>query len=132
MQPKQYRKRDQQTITAVQLDLVTDGFSYHKWGSTQQCHAGDWLVNNNGDVYTINNESFANTYTMITPGQYIKTATVWASQADKPGKIKTNEGFTEYASGDYLVANNADGTDAYAVAKEQFEEMYELFSKGRS
>jgi len=126
MEPKQYRKRDQQMVTAVQLNLETDGFSYHKWGSAQQCSAGDWLVDNNGDVYTISNESFTNTYVEVTPGQYEKTAAVWASQSKNPGKVKTNEGFTEYAAGDYLVANNADGTDAYAVAKEKFEGMYEL------
>jgi len=126
VEPKKYRKCERQTVVAIQLNLETDGFSYQKWGSKQQCSAGDWLVDNMGDVYTINNDSFANTYTEIAPGQYIKTAAVWASQADKSGKIKTNEGFTEYAPGDYLVSNNADGTDAYAVAKVKFEKMYEL------
>lgn len=126
MEPKKYRKRDRQLVTAIQLDLETDGFTYNKWGSAQQCRAGDWLVNNDGDVYTVSNDSFVNTYKEISPGRYEKTAPIWASQTDKAGKVKTNEGYTEYVKGDYLVANNADGTDAYAISKNKFEEMYEL------
>ena len=45
--------------------------------------------------------------------------------ADKPGKVKTNEGETAYEAGDYLVSNNEDGTDAYAIGAEKFRELYE-------
>lgn len=55
-------KRDTQFVMAVQLDLETAGFTYQKWGATQTCKSGDWLVNNDGDTYTIDRESFARTY----------------------------------------------------------------------
>lgn len=127
---KKYRKREQQTVLAIQIDLDTAGFTYSKWGGEQSCRAGDWLVNNGGDCYTIGKESFAKTYESIAPGQFIKTAPVWACQSGKVGKVQTNEGSTKYDAGDYLVSNNADGTDAYAVSKKKFEEMYELIIEG--
>jgi len=125
MQPKKYRKREKQIVLGVQINLETDGFKYRKWGDEQQCKAGDWLVSNDGDCYTISQESFRSTYEEIAPAQYIKTAPVWAQQATEAGKVKTNEGSTEYFEGDYLVSNNNDGTDAYAVSRVRFESMYE-------
>lgn len=128
MEQRKYQKREKQLVIGVQINLETDGIRYNKWGGEQQCKAGDWLVNNNGDCYTIDDESFRNTYEEIAPGQFVKTAPVWARQAAESGKVKTNEGHTEYSTGDYLVSNNIDGLDAYAVSKVKFEEMYELIS----
>ncbi len=121
-----YQKRPNAFITAVQLDLDTEGFVYMKWGGSQVCKRGDWLVNNNGDTYTVSETSFAKTYTYVSPGVYIKSSTVWAEVAQTDGKIKTQEGATAYGAGDYLVYNNQDGTDAYAVSRDTFESMYEL------
>ena len=126
MEKKQYRKKERQEITAVQINLETDGMRYHKWGSDQQCQSGDWLVDNNGDCYTISNESFAATYEPTAPGRYVKSAPVWAVQVSCDGKVKTNEGYTEYVAGDYLVSNDIDAVDTYAVSKNKFEDMYEL------
>ena len=83
------------------------------------------MVNNDGDFYTISENSFAETYKEVAPGQYVKTSLVWAYAADSSGIVKTNEGFTEYDQGDYWVSNSPDGSDAYAVSKSKFEEMYE-------
>jgi len=113
-------------VTAVQLDLDTEGFAYNKWGGRQACKRGDWLVDNHGDKYTVAQESFAKTYKFVSPGVYTKSAPVWAEVADKPGKIKTSEGETAYAAGDYLVANNEDGSDGYAVSAAKFRELYDL------
>lgn len=126
MEQNKYQKREKQVVLGVQINLETDGFKYSKWGSEQQCQAGDWLVNNNGECYTIDAESFRKTYEEIAPAQFIKTAPVWASVATESGKVKTNEGYTDYVEGDYLVSNNQDGSDAYAVSKAKFETMYEL------
>lgn len=126
MTRKKYTKNAEQTVTAVQITLKTEGFSYEKWGGQQQCKFGDWLVNNNGDCYTVEEDSFAKTYEMLAPGQYRKTAPVWAEQATTDGSVKTKEGETHYKAGDYLVANNEDGTDAYAISKSKFETMYQL------
>jgi len=132
MKTKKYRKRENQFVVAVQLELETDGFRYNKWGAVQQCHRGDWLVNNGGDVYTINEDSFASTYREVKPGQYVKTTPVWAYVAVDAGKVQTKEGTTEYKRGDYWVANNPDGSDAYAVSKDKFEEMYEELNDSTS
>jgi len=50
---------------------------------------------------------------------------VWAEQADRAGRVETKEGATSYQPGDYLVSNNEDGTDAYAMSAATFESLYE-------
>jgi hypothetical protein len=123
---QKYKKKPTSFITAVQLDLNSEGFTYHKWGGTQICKRGDWLVNNNGDTYTIAEKSFSQTYEFVSPGVYVKSAPVWAEVAEKTGKLTTKEGETAYEAGDYLVSNNEDGTDAYAMSEASFKAMYEL------
>lgn len=120
-----YQKRPELSVVAVQLDLVTDGFSYRKWGGEQFCRQGDWIVDNDGDVYTVSQESFARTYKKLSPGVFVKTTPVWAERAEKAGTVKTQEGLTSYEAGDYIVYNNEDGTDPYAISKTKFESMYE-------
>ena len=126
MKLMRYRKKSGQTVFAVQLALDTDGFSYQKWGAEQYCKQGDWLVNNNGDIYTIDQQVFTNTYRLVNPGAYEKATLVWAEVAKKEGSVKTKEGETHYKPGDYLVFNNEDGTDAYCISNEKFKAMYEL------
>lgn len=121
----EYRKKPEQAVVAVRLDLDTDGFCYRKWGGTQQCKAGDWLVTNGDETYTVDADSFAATYEQIAKGRYRKTASVWAMQAQSAGSIPTREGESCYAPGDYLVSNDPDGIDTYAVSKERFEATYE-------
>jgi hypothetical protein len=122
---RKYRKRPTEFVIAVQLDLETDGFTYRKWGSTQTCKAGDWLVNNAGDTYTVDRESFERTYRPTGHGTYVKSTPVWAEVATSAGEVPTKEGATQYVVGDYLVYNQEGGGDAYAVAKAEFERMYE-------
>jgi hypothetical protein len=122
---RQYVKRASQFVVAVQVALQTEGFTYEKWGSTQTCKPGDWLVNNDGDTYTIDRDTFARTYTPMGPGTYFKTTTVWAEVASEAGEVRTKEGTTHYEPGDYLVYNKPDGSDAYAVSRTVFERMYE-------
>lgn len=120
-----YRRRAKSTITAVRLDLETEGFTYEKWGGTQTCKRGDWVVNNGGEVYTIDAASFAQTYREVGPGVYEKDAPVWAERAESAGAIPTKEGASAYAAGDMLVYNNADRTDGYAMPAERFDSLYE-------
>lgn len=112
-------------VVAVQLDLDTEGFVYQKWGGPQTCKAGDWIVNNDGDVYSVDREVFASTYRQYGPGVYIKTTPVWAEVAERPGSIRTKEGVTQYEAGAYLVYNDPEGEDGWAVTPESFEAMYE-------
>lgn len=123
---RRYRKKANQYVVAVQLALETKGFSYRKWGAQQRCKQGDWLVNNNGDIYTVDREVFAATYRQVRPGHFIKITPIWAKKATESGVVKTREGASHYAAGDYLVANNEDGTDAYRIRAGKFESMYEL------
>jgi hypothetical protein len=122
---QKYVKRPDQKVHAVRLDLETDGFTYRKWGAEQRCKRGDWLVDNGGDAYTVDGATFARTYRHVGDGAYVKTTPIWAERAGAAGDVKTQEGSTHYEPGDYLVFNQEDGGDAYAVAKDKFEAMYE-------
>ena len=123
---KRYRKKADQFVIAVQLDLDTEGFTYRKWGAEQRCKHGDWLVDNEGDIYSVDSDVFAKTYRRVSPGVYVKTGPVWAEVATASGSVVTNEGKSFYKAGDYLVYNNEDGTDAYCIGADKFESMYEL------
>lgn len=125
MTRRRYTKKPDQFVIAVQLKLDTDGFSYRKWGADQRCKQGDWLVDNNGDVYSVDQAVFAKTYRQLRPGAYVKTTPIWAEKAATRGSVKTKEGESFYQAGDYLVYNNEDGTDAYCIGADKFESMYE-------
>ncbi len=120
-----YRKKPDQYIIAVQLDIETDGFRYQKWGAEQKCKAGDWLVNNSDDIYTIDNDVFKKTYRKVGDGKYVKTTPIWAEKATEDGSVNTKEGKSHYKAGDYLVSNNEDGSDAYCISADKFTQMYE-------
>ncbi len=122
---RKYLKKTSAHVVAIQLDLETRGFTYQKWGDTQTCKPGDWIVNNDGDAYTVDRDTFARTYRAVSPGIYEKVAPVWAEVVGQPGQIATKEGVTRYTAGAYFVYNEADGTDGYAVEAEAFEKMYE-------
>lgn len=122
---RRYRKKTDQCVVAVQLKLDTTGFIYHKWGDEQRCKARDWIVDSGGDIYTIDEQVFAATYRPVGVGTYVKTTPIWAERASRAGSVVTMEGRTHYEQGDYLVSNNEDGTDAYAIRAKKFESMYE-------
>lgn len=125
-----YRKRENRPISAVQVRLETAGFTYRKWGAMQSCKAGDWVVDNQGDIYTVDQHSFAKTYTEISPGRYVKTAKVWAIRAQSAGVISTKEGETHYGAGDWLVYNDEARNDGYAMSAERFASLYERVEPG--
>jgi hypothetical protein len=122
---RRYRKKADRFVVAVQLDLDTDGFAYRKWGAEQRCKRGDWLVDNQGDIYTVDGDIFARTYRRVGPGLYVKTTPIWAEVATESGSVVTKEGRSHYQAGDYLVFNNEDGTDAYCISMAKFDSMYE-------
>jgi hypothetical protein len=122
---KKYRRRPGTAVVAVRLDLETDGFSYFKWGASQRCKAGDWIVNNAGDTYTVDADSFAQTYREQSPGQYAKTGHVFAERAAAAGSMTTKEGSSTYQPGDMLVYNDTSRRDGYAMSALKFDELYE-------
>lgn len=123
---RRYRKKPDQFVTAVQLNLEMSGFAYRKWGSEQHCKKGDWLVDNDGETYTVDREVFDRTYEKLSPGVYFKPAPIWAEVAEEAGAVETKEGLSHFGVGDYLVSNDESGTDAYCMEREKFEAMYEL------
>jgi hypothetical protein len=125
---RQYRRKADQFVVAVQLDLDTEGFTFRKWGGEQRCESKDWLVDNDGDVYTVDRDTFARTYTKVAPGHYLKTTPVWAERASAAGSVRTQEGTTHYQAGDYLVSNDPEGKDSYAIASDKFLATYEPVS----
>ncbi len=122
---QKYTKRSGTDVVAIRLDLDTDGLQYRKWGDLQTCKKGDWLVDNAGEVYSVDAESFTRTYVPTGKGTYRKNAPVWAEQMTTAGSIRTKEGITHYEAGDFLVSNEESGDDAYAIKASDFEAMYE-------
>jgi len=123
---RRYRKKHDQFVIAVKLDLEMDGFTYRKWGADQRCKQGDWIVENDGDVYSVDRDVFKKTYRRLTPGTYLKITPIWAEKTEQAGSVVTKEGTSHYRVGDYLVSNNEDGTDVYCISAGKFETMYEL------
>lgn len=123
---RRYRKKPTSFVTAIRLDLDTEGLTYRKWGGTQRGKRGDWLVDNDGDVYTVDADVFARTYEPLEKGAYVKTTPIWAERATSAGDVKTKEGTSHYEPGDYLVFNQEDGSDGYCMKAETFEAMYRL------
>ena len=127
---RRYVRRPDRPVAAVRLLLETDGLIYRKWGGEQRAKRGDWIVDNDGEVYSIDAETFARTYQEIATGAYVKTTPVWAEQAQHAGSVPTKEGITHYQAGDYVVSNNSDGSDAYAIDAVKFERLYRLDPDG--
>jgi hypothetical protein len=129
MPRRRYRPRADRFVVAVQLKLDTPGLAYRKWGHDQHAQANDWLVDNDGDVYTVAADSFARTYREREGegrrGQYVKVTRIWAEQATTDGSVATLEGRSAYARGDWIVSNHEDGRDAYAITAEKFARLYE-------
>jgi|GEM_PF-178278 len=120
-----YRKREGTEVFAIQLNLDLEAFTYRKWGGVQTCRSGDWIVDRNGSVHTVAADTFARTYEKVGPATYVKRGVVWAAPASSAGAIATKEGATHYNQGDFLVWNNKDLTDGYAITKELFASLYE-------
>ena len=111
-------------MAAVRLSLDTKGLVYRKWGGRQRAKPGDWIVDNDGDVYTVDAKVFTRTYRRVAVGAYVKKTPVWAVRAARAGSVTTKEGSTRYRPGDYLVSNNRDGSDQYAMTARKFKDLY--------
>lgn len=124
MKTNAYRKRGM--VEAVKMDLEMLPLRYEKWGGWQVAEPGDWIVLSNGDTYTINAAEFAKTYvSMGVPGHYKKSAITYARELTGAGTIKTLEGTSDYAVGDFLCAPDKEMTNAYPVDRETFLSTYD-------
>lgn len=122
---RRYRPRPDRPVIAVQVRLDIPGFTYHKWGAEQYCKRDDWLVDNDGEVYTVDADSFRRTYRQTAPGTFVKVTPVWAMVAQESGSVATKEGRSHYQKGDYLVSNYENGSDGYVMTAEKFFRQYE-------
>ena len=95
---QKYLKREQTPVAAILLNLETDGFTCRKSGGEQTCKLGDWSVDNDGAVYTLDCDSFARTNRADSPDLYRKVAPIWAELAHHDGAIKTKEGGLTWSS----------------------------------
>lgn len=122
---KRYRRRHNTWVTAVRLGLRTEGFEYRKWGHVQRCKPGDWLVERDGEIYTIDRQVFARCYRQRSPGRYEKVTAVWAEKVSEAGSVRTHEGRTDFEPGDYLLYDAAEGGQGWAMQAERFHHLYE-------
>jgi hypothetical protein len=121
---KEFLKKRAQLVSAVKLDLELRKFQYRKWGGIQRAKRGDWVVENDGDVYTVDSKVFGRTYEIVRHGIYRKHSSVWAEVAEQSGSIKTKEGASRYEQGDYIVYNNKNGKDGYCMSATKFRATY--------
>src|SRR4051794_3649044 len=95
---RRYVRNPDRPVAAVQLSLETDGLVNRKWGGQQRAKKNDWLVDNDGDVHTVDAAVFAKTYAPVdrakNPGAYLKITPVWAEKATEAGAVSTKEGAT--------------------------------------
>lgn len=126
----QQYKRKANIVTAIQLNFEKLEFHYEKWGGSQKAKPMDWLLCNNGEAYTVDNESFMSTYVPATGviqgvGLYSKIGRVWAVKVNHSGKIRTKEGFSDYKKDDFVVYSKKGEHDGYCMSEEKFLSMYE-------
>lgn len=121
---RKYLRKARQFVVAVRIDLDTPGLEYRKWGAKQRANRGDWLVDNDGEVYTVEARSFARTYKKVRQGIYAKITPVWARIAREAGSIETKEGRSHYRPGDFIVSNQSNGGDGYCMTPAKFKAMY--------
>ena len=125
---EQYRPREAATVLALRLDLELQCFQYEKWGGKQQARRGDWVVDKDGDVYTVTDSNFSRTYRLVRPGLYRKDAPVWACLAPSDGVVPSEEGSTAYQEGDYVVFHLPEDDLGWAMRAEEFLRTYEAVS----
>lgn len=121
-----YVRRSDRPVMAVRLARDGEGLVYRKWRDEQRAKPGDWIVDSDGDIYTVDAEVFARTYRRVAPDIYVKITPIWAERAQTGGSVNTKEGRSHYDPGDYLVSNEPDGSDAYAMTAQKFESLYVL------
>lgn len=123
---KQYERRPDGLIIAIQirLDLEAGGIAYRKWDSEQWGKRGDWLINDDGDTYTVSAENFANDYELSESGLYRNTAKVWAEEATGSGFVEIRGGTAPFVEGNMLVFSDPDRKEGQVFFYNKFNRLY--------
>lgn len=127
-----YKRRPGNEVQAIQLPQLAHSMIYIAWGAEQSANTGDWLIRSTaGEVWTVEKKSFEHTYCPVInrPGWFDKFAPVWAKRATEAGVVKTKEGESAYAAGDYICYSGGNTTDVWPLAQSAFEMRYEPVEK---
>jgi hypothetical protein len=91
-------------------------------GQTMQANAGDWHVQADGRTWSVREDIFRTSYEHVDGNQWRRRGDVFARPAQPSETIKTLEGPTTAADGDWVV-RGADGEE-WPVPAQEFAERY--------
>lgn len=91
-------------------------------GDILSADAGDWIVSDGVDWWTVDAGVFADTYTRVTGDRYRKTALITAVRIVDAFAVSTLEGLATGAGGDWLARNP--GGECWPITNEQFRRRY--------
>jgi hypothetical protein len=94
-------------------------------GHTMHADAGDWAVHEDGEIWSVRDDIFRDTYEPAGDGQWRKKGQVQARPAHPGETINTLEGPTTAAEGDWVV-RGADG-EQWPVPGDEFTQRYTEF-----
>ncbi|MGQ7787939.1 PGDYG domain-containing protein [Nesterenkonia sp. K-15-9-6] len=100
----------------------------HRWttasGAVMEAKPGDWIVDDDGQQWSVDAEVFAETYEAVSEGRYRKTGEVRARQIAQPTSLETLEGSDQLDAGDWVV-QNASG-ECWGVSDARFRRRYQV------
>jgi hypothetical protein len=108
------------TVTAEQRSTPWTWTSHS--GQTMQADAGDWQVQADGRTWSVREDIFRTSYEHVDGNQWRRRGDVFARPAQPSETIKTLEGPTTAADGDWVV-RGADGEE-WPVPAQEFAERY--------
>lgn len=119
---RRYRKRPDQAVVAVPLDIEVQVFAVGPSGAREPCRPGDWLVQADGEVHAVAAADFD-------PAQRDRHEAAVPLDLDVRGFSywKWND-MQGCKPGDWLVQN---GDDVYTVDADVFAETYRRVAPGR-
>jgi hypothetical protein len=91
-------------------------------GHTMQADAGDWQVQAGGEIWSVRDDIFRNSYKHVDGDQWQRRGTVLARPAQPGETVETLEGPTTAADGDWVV--RGDDGEEWPVPAREFAERY--------
>lgn len=107
-------------VRVIQLDAPLTWNADH--GSTMQAQPGDWLVQSEGDTWSVEDGIFRVTYEHLRDDLYRKVTPVLAVELPAAGTVLSREGMVEAEQGDLLVCNVTG--ECWSMPKEKFFQRY--------
>ncbi|MEB3335092.1 MAG: patatin-like phospholipase family protein [Cyanobacteriota bacterium] len=104
-----YRERKETEVKAIRLNLELESFTYHQGDGARTGKRGDWLVECEGRVSTVDHATFNRYYKQVAPASYRKQLIVWAAPV----------------SDGVLVCMDSEGKDGDVLSPDQFQALYE-------